>query len=112
MGYICASYISNVLSVPETHMLANGSGVFSDYIVFSFGTLVPLSLYAFHSVLILCILFQIAFVLILPLSLIHLPDNIKFQVASFILLLCITVIWIAYRSMFTLSFGLPCSSLL
>lgn len=59
----------------RNRMLANGSGVFTDYIMFSFGTL-------------------IAFVLILPLSLIHLTDNIKFQVASLILLLCITVVWI------------------
>lgn len=33
--------------------------------------------------------------MILPLSLNQLTDNIKFQIASFILLLCITVIWIA-----------------
>jgi hypothetical protein len=33
--------------------------------------------------------------MILPLSLNKLTDNIKFQIASFIFLLCITVIWLA-----------------
>ena len=89
--------MSLVRPVLEKSMLANGNGVFSDYILFSFGTLVPpsISLYTPHAMLIVYILFQITFAMILPLSLIHLTDNVKFQVASFILLLCIAVIWVA-----------------
>lgn len=60
----------------EKTMLTDGNGVFSDYILFSFGTL-------------------ITFAMIVPLSLIHLTDNIIFQIASFILLIIIAVIWIA-----------------
>lgn len=33
--------------------------------------------------------------MILPLSLNQLTDNIKFQIVSFILLVCISVIWLA-----------------
>ncbi|KAH0835793.1 AAAP amino acid permease [Lanmaoa asiatica] len=53
----------------------NGSSAFSGYILGSFGTLITLSL-------------------ILPLSLIRLVDNIIFQVASFIVLLITTIVWV------------------
>lgn len=53
----------------------NGLGVFSDYIFISFGYLITLAL-------------------VLPLCLIQLSDNIKYQIASFITLLVICIIWI------------------
>ncbi|KAG9315158.1 AAAP amino acid permease [Chiua virens] len=63
-GWVCVNQIP-----------ANGSSAFSGHILGSFGTLITISL-------------------ILPLSLIHLVDNIIFQVVSFIVLLGITIIWI------------------
>ncbi|KAH7887300.1 AAAP amino acid permease [Phlebopus sp. FC_14] len=56
-------------------LLQNGAGAFSGEILGSFGTLIVL-------------------VLVLPLSLLQLVDNIKFQVASFIVLIVITLLWI------------------
>ena len=38
---------------------------------------------------------QITLVLVLPLGLIQLSENIKFQIASFITLFVITIVWIA-----------------
>lgn len=43
--------------------------------------------------------------LILPLSLIHLVDNIIFQVASFIVLLTITIVWIVIFALRGLNFN-------
>ncbi|KAG8217068.1 hypothetical protein J3R82DRAFT_5067 [Butyriboletus roseoflavus] len=63
-GWVCVNQISS-----------NSSSAFSGYILGSLGTLISMSL-------------------ILPLSLIHLVDNIIFQVASFIVLLIISIIWI------------------
>ncbi|KAF9516504.1 hypothetical protein BS47DRAFT_1315345 [Hydnum rufescens UP504] len=53
----------------------DAQGVFNDYIFISFGYLMT-------------------FVLVLPLGLIHLTDNIKFQIASFITLLFIVIVWV------------------
>ncbi|KAF8232896.1 hypothetical protein L208DRAFT_1269922 [Tricholoma matsutake] len=63
-GWECVS------SIPD-----NGLGVFSGYIFISFGYLITIAL-------------------VLPLGLIHLSDNIKYQIASFITLLFITIVWI------------------
>ncbi|KAF8550992.1 hypothetical protein OG21DRAFT_1445836 [Imleria badia] len=63
-GWVCVNQIP-----------LSGSSAFSGHILGSFGTLITISL-------------------ILPLSLVHLVDNIIFQIASFFILLIITVVWI------------------
>ncbi|KAF8128973.1 AAAP amino acid permease [Boletus edulis] len=63
-GWVCVSQIP-----------PNANSAFSGHILGSFGTLITISL-------------------IFPLSLVHLVDNIIFQVVSFIVLLIITVVWI------------------
>ena len=69
----------------------NASSAFSGHILGSFGTLVSIpSRPNFVRLRVL----QITISLVLPLSLVHLVDNVIFQIVSFIILLIITIIWI------------------